>query len=92
MEGCEATTQRVAGVRRPSPQELAEWREHAEARPDDLTARRLLVLLDLLEPRPVTQCPSRPKVAGQVLGCEPDRTRRGRCMWCRQPPEKGAMR
>ena len=90
-------------MRRPSPQELAEWREHAEARKNDglssprlvvqgLLAQRLLVLLDLLEPRPVTQCPSRPKVAGQVLGCEPDRTRRGRCMWCRQPPEKGAMR
>lgn len=83
---------------RPTAQQLAEWRAHAgvwaKADPSRVggasnarvLAQRLLALLDLLdEPAPVVQCPSRPKVTGKVLPCEPNRLARGRCIWCHTP-------
>ena len=90
--------------RAPTQKDLAEWRVHAAlvqagglrgadaAALPGLLAHRLLVLLDMLEP-PAVQCPNRPKVAGQILGCEPNRLARGRCIWCHKPPAtKGTTR
>lgn len=82
----------------PSHEDLAEWRAHAAIWANTglvhgVLAQRLLAVLDMLEPAPpITQCSNRPKVSGQLLGCEPNRLARGRCIWCHQPPPAAKVR